>query len=274
MSEHGRTFRMGVFNALDVLWETSREHPGVTLQRLAVALHHGRAATAGFDYPAAISLIERVPALLEVDADGRSTRLRTYLSLLLAEIQPGWRYLLTGGRELVSQHLDADVLQVFRASGLYESASDETVRQWWDRMAGSMRLAQDEARHAQGRSAEFRTLVRERQRLAEAGRADLEPHWSGFEDCTLGYDVRSFTLDGETVRPKFIEVKSSASSALRFFLSRNEWEVAARHTHDYCVHVWEEETERLIELDYSTLAAHIPIDRGQGTWMTVQVRLD
>lgn len=274
MTEYGRTFRMGVFNALDVLWDTSREHPGVPLQRLAVALLHGRASTASFDYPAAMSLIDRVPALLAVDAEERSIRLRTFLSLLLTEIQPGWRYLLSGGRELVAQHLDPDVLQVFRASGLYESASNDTVRQWWDRMASTMRLVQDEARHAQGRSAEIRTLVRERQRLANAGRSDLEPHWSGFEDCTLGYDIRSFSLDGATPRPKFIEVKSSASSALRFFLSRNEWEVAERHRHDYWVHLWEEETERLIELDYSTLAGHIPVDQGQGTWMTIQVRLD
>lgn len=271
MSEHGRTFRMGVFNAIDALWQIRQDHLGVPVPKLATALQKGRAETAGFDYASALQLLERVPSLLAVNSAERSLRLREYLSRLLSELRPGWRHLLIGGRQVVAQHADADVLQVFRASGLFDSVNDEAVRAWWDAIACGLRLAQDEARLAQGREAELKTLQRERQRLIDAGRPDLEPQWCGFEDCTLGYDVRSFTVNGASERAKYIEVKSTASGILRFFLSRNEWEVADRHRHDYCVHLWDEATDTVTEIDFSTLASHIPQDRGHGAWVTVQV---
>jgi len=59
------------------------------------------------------------------------------------------------------------------------------------------------------------------ERLANGGRRDLAGlvERVAARDVAAGYDIRSFELDGSD---KYIEVKSSTGSNLRFILSRNE----------------------------------------------------
>ena len=59
------------------------------------------------------------------------------------------------------------------------------------------------------------------ERLANGGRRDLAGlvERVAARDVAAGYDIRSFELDGSD---RYIEVKSSTGSNLRFILSRNE----------------------------------------------------
>ena len=83
------------------------------------------------------------------------------------------------------------------------------------------------------RAVEAENYVRELEvdRLTEGGRMDL----SGLiervatRDVSAGYDIRSFELDGSD---RYIEVKSSTGTDIRFFLSSNEWRFLSEHDTD------------------------------------------
>jgi hypothetical protein len=54
------------------------------------------------------------------------------------------------------------------------------------------------------------------------------------DDDSLGYDIRNAAASPE----RFIEVKGSQASDVRFFLSANEWESAREHGDSYELHFW------------------------------------
>ena len=68
----------------------------------------------------------------------------------------------------------------------------------------------------------------EASRLTEGGRIDLVGliERVATRDVSAGYDIRSFELDGSD---RYIEVKSSTGTDIRFFLSSNEWRFLTEH---------------------------------------------
>ena len=88
--------------------------------------------------------------------------------------------------------------------------------------AGQSEIDYDEQKRC-GVLAEAIVLQAERDRLTAADRADLAARVKDVSgDPLLGYDIASFTADGQL---KPIEVKAAArrGSSLRFFVSANEW---------------------------------------------------
>ena len=83
------------------------------------------------------------------------------------------------------------------------------------------------------RAVEAENYVRELEinRLTGGGRIDLAGliERVATRDVSAGYDIRSFELDGSD---RYIEVKSSTGTGIRFFLSRNEWRFLAGHDAD------------------------------------------
>ena len=77
-------------------------------------------------------------------------------------------------------------------------------------------------------AAEEYVIQLEVNRLTRAGRSDLASlvERVAKRDVAAGYDVRSFEENGSD---KYIEVKSSTSSTVRFFLSRNELQFLKAH---------------------------------------------
>ena len=78
-----------------------------------------------------------------------------------------------------------------------------------------------ELQRIRGVAAENHVMQLEIDRLMDGGRGDLARlvERVAARDVAAGYDIRSFELDGSD---RLIEVKSSTSSALRFYLSSNE----------------------------------------------------
>lgn len=259
---------MSAVNALDRLQAFVKDHPLLDLERAAAAMRVGPAARSGFDYEQAAAVLHEFPALSGIDDGPRAPRLRSIVSALVLHVSPTWRWLIPLGRGYLAGHLTADAKQVFDAAGLYGPADDPAVRAWWDGIAQVIRGTSADARLDVGRRGEDLSVAREIRVLAEADRNDLEPASVGFEDNTLGYDVRSFTIAGAEVRPKYIEVKSTENLPLRFYLSRGEWRAAERYGDDYFVHLWHLPSETLTEISFAQLSAHVPLDRGSGAWET------
>ena len=97
------------------------------------------------------------------------------------------------------------------------------------------------------RAVEAENYVRELEvnRLTAGGRIDLVGlvERVATRDVSAGYDIRSFELDGSD---RYIEVKSSTGSEIRFFLSSNEWRFLTEHDTD----AWIYFVPRVHELPY------------------------
>ena len=95
----------------------------------------------------------------------------------------------------------------------------------------------DAKNRALGLAGELLVLRREREALRAAGRddiADLVRHVAVVEGDGAGYDVASFTPDGD---PVYIEVKTTRGSAgAPFFMSANELYFGRLHAERYAVH--------------------------------------
>ena len=85
-----------------------------------------------------------------------------------------------------------------------------------------------ELQRARAVAAEYHIVDLEMERLTRGGRQDLAGLVDRIaaRDVTAGYDIRSFELDGSD---RFIEVKSSTGTPIRFILSRNELRFLEEH---------------------------------------------
>lgn len=86
-----------------------------------------------------------------------------------------------------------------------------------------------------GEAGETIVLEQEREFLRANGRNDLARaivHVSK-RDVAAGYDVLSFTLEGES---KYIEVKTTTTSSETFEITINEWNTAKRHGDSYWIY--------------------------------------
>jgi len=68
-------------------------------------------------------------------------------------------------------------------------------------------------------------LISERLRLIGIHK---EPKWPGFDDNYAGYDVLSYDHGEFGLQNRMIEVKSTNVSPLQFYLTRHEWNQAAK----------------------------------------------
>lgn len=118
--------------------------------------------------------------------------------------------------------VDAEVQEVEVVAGAKYSPGDSSSQ-------GGIAdfVALNQRRKYLGNLAEVAVVRSERKRLLRAGRHDLARDVALVSiDHTLGYDVRSFDIDGT---PRAIEVKhcSRVTGDLRFFVTANEWAKSA-----------------------------------------------
>ncbi len=259
---------MSAVNACDRLRSFASAHTELRLEECVGVLRSGEASTATFDYDHAVTMIRACPRLLETQGGTRSERLREMTLILVLQTSPPWKWLIPLGRRHLAEYLPANARQVFDSAGLYDTSNDLTVRNWWDNLAQLVRTSSAESYLEVGRSGEDLTMAHEIRLLTNAGRPDLRPDLVGFEDTTLGYDVSSFTVTGDIIRPKYIEVKTTEIRPLRFSLTRTQWAAAQRFTTMYFVHLWHLPTEQLIEISFAELSTSVPQNRGRGKWET------
>lgn len=97
-----------------------------------------------------------------------------------------------------------------------------------------------------GLAGEIHVLQVERERLVEAGRADLANaiEHTALINVAAGYDIHSYDDDGSD---RFIEVKTTRGESLTFFITGNEWSTARIHRQHYWVYrVFLQSTTRIV----------------------------
>ncbi|MCZ7912296.1 DUF3883 domain-containing protein [Agrobacterium leguminum] len=199
---------------------------------------------------------------------------RVCIKAVVVKHQPLWSKAMRQGRKRFVQTLSPNDQDVFAAAGLMIDPPPTDVVNWWDDVAGHARLLQDIQKMEQARVAEKLTIDSEVQKLSDLG-IDREPLWIGLDDNFAGYDVLSYDLIGEEIVSRMIEVKSTIASPLRFILTRNEWDQAAKIGDAYIFHVWDmgQAPPILHVRTVSQVAPHIPNDQQNGKWSSVAIPL-
>lgn len=239
--------------------------------RISASLRYGPAISTRFDYVGAQEVVDSFGDRTFDDSADDAHAFRNSLWNLIDLIRPSWRRVIPLGRGAVFKLLDEDAIQSFHIALLTQTPPDLECARWWSNLDAVVRFEEVTSQEDRWRDAEFRTLVNERLRLTGTG---LEPTWVSIDNNSAGYDIGSWTIsnDCHTPRPKFIEVKSS-NSRPRFFISRNEWAFARRHSKTWELQLWMSEIADPIVLDISQIEPHVAIDQGRGRWESLQIEI-
>ncbi len=262
--------RISTFLGLVRLSELRVKYPGVQDAELIRVGAAGTAGQAAVDLTAAAKLID-VLQFSQLKEDSQS--MRVFLSKLLDYDTPPWAMAVVRGRGTLQSLMPPAVIQCFSLAKLFDLEPDIDAVLWWDRLADAQRVYENKKLKDIGRKGERLTIAYETKRLVELGIKD-KPRWVSLDDEWLGYDILSFDImpDG-TIANRLIEVKACSGLPLRIFLTRNEWDRALQAKDAHRFHVWYLPAEKLFELNWEHLSAHIPEDKGNGHWREISIQL-
>lgn len=258
-------------SALEAVFELRRwraAYPDASPADLVSAADQGQLLATGLDFRSGLALDTTCENVPDLEAPAGMRRL---LEQAIRAERPAWLQLFPRGRKAATEALPIALRQVFRTAGLMDEHPDRAAVEWWDRLSGLVRSESDAALTDLGRQGEYLTLAHEVDRLARLG-ISRAPRGVSLDDNLLGYDVLSFDrIDGAVVNVP-IEVKASANG-VRFYVTRNEYEVARRARDVWCLHHWSLRTSQLTRLSFTELEAHMPADAGRGRWQEALVDL-
>lgn len=267
-----RVFCLGSFDALLVLRRFRRDRGDATLLSLAGRLSTLSADYEGLDFEAAISLHDFVDETTALNAPAHF--FRACILGALAAHRTDWARTIGLGRERFVRQLSRNEQQCFRAALLLTAPPGDDVVDWWDGLGALLKHESDQAVRRRSRAAERLSLEHERNRLRRIG-IEHAPVWVAIDDNTAGYDVLSYEPTTTGTRSRYIEVKSTIASPLRFIVTKNEWRVAVANRDSYVFHVWDlaQSTPVLYERSVGEVEPSIPSNRQDGTWLQTEVRL-
>lgn len=256
---------MGAFDGLRSIRIEQRRLTGAGLERAVELIRAVDGDATGLDFQAASQL----GLLVGEDAplDDAYVFYRHCIAAVILTRRSSWARSITLGREKLLRQLERDQHQCFRSAKLLDAPPTDDVVKWWDDLTAQVRQARDAKNLENARIAEKQTLDYERARLIRLG-IKLEPKWIAIEDNTAGYDVLSYDPGEFGPTNRLIEVKSTVTSPLRFFVSRNEWDQAVKYAAAYHFHVWNLAIDppRLYERTVADIQPHIPTDNELGKW--------
>jgi hypothetical protein len=264
-----KIFRVSVLHGGLVLRQHLLAYPECSPEEAVGQLENGPIAQGRYDYMTALeTAMLHGWEVFSLTEDARSS-LRDTIAALAQRAKPFWARMATLGRDKVRGFLDVDQEQCLRYAGLLNTPLDEASIKWWDDLAKFFRAQQEERRIEIGRQAEKLTIAYERIQLITLGMVET-PRWAALEDNTLGFDVVSYRKEDDKVYEIYIEVKGSASSPIRFILTRNEWDKAESIGKTYFLYIWNIRDESLRIISQQELSLHIPSDKGSGHWATAE----
>lgn len=203
--------------------------------------------------------------LLRLD-ENSPRRLRQALLDYVEAVRPPWAKFALDGRMRTLMFAPSELAQVISEAYLAEGYEDEVV-DFWDRLAAIARGQNHTKLSEIGRRGERLTLAYEKRRTG------VNPVWRSIESNSDGYDVMSVVSNDDNTQRQ-IEVKASTyglSGVL--YLTRNEWDTTETMQH-HTFHLWDlqrEDDPKIAIVPRQAMSAHVPEDRGYGTWKEVEI---
>lgn len=196
---------------------------------------------------------------------GYEARVRRALLDYIDVVRPPWIQNATFGRNRVITFAGSDIAQVFVEAGL-AYGTDKDVVDFWDELAARARGQKGVRLNAVGRAGERLTIELETRRTGRV------PKWVSIDSNADGYDVLSIAGPADS-RNLSIEVKATTVGAAgSFHLTANEWE-RALVSDLHAFHLWDMRaaSPALAVLSKEDVDPHIPADRGNGRWESVEI---
>jgi hypothetical protein len=268
-----RLFSMSTFEGLRLIRRQLNANPRLNIDEVLQIVLRLEPNATSLDIEASVHLHSIIDK--HIPHDGIEFY-RSCIAKLITVSFPTWAKLITLGRSRFIQKLYAeefrDVRSLFRQARLLENPPSQLDILWWDQVSIKIRHEGDRLKLEQGRMAEELSLEYEKNRLKAAG-IDAEPKWMAIEDNTVGYDILSYDHGPITLKNKLIEVKSTISSSLRFYITRNEWQHALEVGDAYSFHIWNLQsiTPVLYIKLASDIAPHIPNNNENGKWTVAEI---
>jgi len=200
-----------------------------------------------------ISTFEYQPALL------------MQLEDLILNFNPPWASVLIKGRTEAKNFLPSDALQCFKECGLFGQLTDDLIR-FWDKLSLAYRNYSQKKMLEIGRAGEKLSFDHEYSRTGKI------PLWQAVESNLAGFDLLSVN-DKDNSQKLKIEVKATTSSIeyAKFHVTKNEWNTALASI-DYIFHLWHiNGTPKLYPVSLEKINNHIPSDKGDGDWESVEI---
>ena len=260
---------MGAFLAFLELRQYCAQHPEISLLEAETSVKTLKGSAIGLDFPRAMVLVEHLDESKKWDAT--RTGLRRFVGEWVRLTQPYWLRFVPYGRESVRPALSSDEAQCFREAGLLDETPDNDAIQWWDDIATLVRGEVDARKMERARLAERLSYEYELNRIATLG-IDRAPKWMSLEDNSLGYDILSYDVSAGEIINLLIEVKSTLSDTI--ILTRGEWANAESAPDKTRFHVWKLPGQEFHEINASSIAPHIPLEKGRGMWLDLEIKLD
>ena len=261
-----RCLTMAAFSAFITLRQYTNKYPPWDVARAIKEIKTINSDAANLDYVGGNLIFGLLPPDFDI-SNARVSHRRVVFELIKIA-QPWWLRHVPYGRDKVKAALGQDQVQCLREAGLLEPIPDEEVVAWWDAIAETMRGVVDLEKMVRAREAERLSLEYERERLKRIG-VSREPEWVSLEDNTLGYDIRSFDVDGGQIITRLIEVKSTLADSV--FVTRREWNNATSAEPHYFFHVWRLPEKTMQEYPVATVRPNIPTDNGVGYWQDARI---
>lgn len=264
-----RLFSQSTFEGFRLVRKYRASQPTLSDDELIALIKKVDANGPSLDLQAAVYLESIVSGSVPDDTTGFY---QLCIKTVLIVHQPIWAKAMRQGRKRFVNTLDRNDQDVFSAAGIMDDPPSSKTVQWWDEVLGHSRLITDRQKMEQARQAELLTLEMERKRLREAG-ISREPEWPGLDDNFAGYDVLSYEQGPHGLLNKMIEVKSTVSSPIEFFVTRNEWDQARKARSAYLFHIWDMRPDPPI-LHVRTVddvEPHIPTDNEKGKWSNAKI---
>jgi Domain of unknown function (DUF3883) len=266
-----RIFALSSFEGVRLIRIYSAKQPECGISDLLAIIEKIEPDGASLDLQASAYLHELVDPDCPLEGDGFY---QACISAVVTKHQPIWSKAMRQGRMHFLDSLGVDDRDVFAAAGLQLDPPPPRVVAWWDSVSSFARLVVDIQKMEQARAAEQLTMDHEIQRLSDLG-INKSPVWKGLDDNFAGYDVLSYDVGEFGLINRMIEVKSTVSSPLRFYLTRHEWEQALKSGPAYIFHIWDmSKTPPILYVRKAAeVAVHVPTDNEKGKWSSAEIPL-
>lgn len=255
---------MPAFEGLRAIKQQQAIQEELELDKLLPIMEHIDPDYSSYDIEASVQLLEIMDVTITTTD---STYYRNCIKTLIIHSQPAWVRMMRLGRKKFTNKLERDQRSIFREAALLNDPPEVSVIEWWDEVCGMVRYDIDRRFMDQARQAEQLTLEYEENELRGKGITE-KPKWIAIDDNTAGYDVLSYDKNEYGLVNKLIEVKSTITSPLRFYLTRNEWDKAYKSGNSYFFYIWDMQPEepRLHVKTFTDIEPHIPQDNEKGKW--------
>jgi len=187
----------------------------------------------------------------------------------LYHFNPDWVFEVYRGIDNAKDFIPDNWRVIFESYNLFDKTDRDIVR-WWNQIKNFKRSFENQKLSDIGLEGEFLILDFEKNRTGH------EPVHLSVDDDSAGYDILSKKKkDGK--ENLLIEVKTSSTKELKFYLSSKAFETCELNKENYLIYLIDQSNKDkkiLYSFGYELIKKHIPKNIGLTDWIKTEIKTD